>query len=539
MTPTDKKPSRSLQLNEASTSLNRSSSLFFIVVVAVYAFARLWRLSSSCLWFDEIFTVHAARHSWLEMLRFVAADIIHPPLFYAVLKVWIAIGGESLIWLRLLPGVISVATIIPFVLLARDLKLRPAELNLALLLLAVNGYLIKYAQEVRMYGLLLFFTVTSLWLFVRVVNSHKARKEIVGLLAINLLLVYTHYYGWMVVLIEGLALLIWWRERVREFLMTVGVLVLSYLPWVYLVATSTEPGRGLAQNIGWVTRPGLRDVAQFLTMLSVPFFARQSSVSSFNEIWIGLLVLLLFGLPLSTLLVGLYMHLQDRKREHLVLYWLILCSFVPVLFAFVLSWLLPHSIWGSRHLIITAAPYSLLVAVALLRLRPAWLRTTCFSIVGTWFFLAGVILVATPAPVYIWCAWDHLAQEMPSSEPKSYRAVQVYAFEDLVAYHLWFAFESAELRLRPNYDNRKVTVSKGVPGLHEDPAYFLPRRFGEIDVQNNAMLQGDEVWIAFRAREWDTTRPPLNLILQQGYRADQVLEFSAQGEKAFLAKFRR
>ena len=33
--------------------------------------------------------------------------------------------------------------------------------------MAVNGYLIKYAQEVRMYSLLLFFTVCSLWLFIK------------------------------------------------------------------------------------------------------------------------------------------------------------------------------------------------------------------------------------------------------------------------------------------------------------------------------------------------------------------------------------
>src|SRR2546430_2026610 len=123
--------------------------LIFFSIVILYIAARLWRLTAGCLWFDEIFSVHAARHSWRELFSFVAADVVHPPLFYALLKIWIAAGGESLVWLRLFPFLISVAAIVPLMLLCRALQLNAAETNLALLLLAVNGYLIKYAQDWR------------------------------------------------------------------------------------------------------------------------------------------------------------------------------------------------------------------------------------------------------------------------------------------------------------------------------------------------------------------------------------------------------
>jgi len=153
----------------------------------LYAAARLWHLTATCLWFDEIFSVHAARHSWRGMFGFVAADVVHPPLFYALLKIWIAIGGESLVWLRLFPCLISVAAIAPLMLLCRELELKPGETNLALLLLAVNGYLIKYAQEVRMYSLLFFITLCSLWLFVRFVQTNaRAGKLLITLSAVNL-----------------------------------------------------------------------------------------------------------------------------------------------------------------------------------------------------------------------------------------------------------------------------------------------------------------------------------------------------------------
>src|SRR5213080_4345853 len=104
--------------------------LIFMAIALLYIVARLWRLTASCLWFDEIFSVHAARHSWRGLLSFAAADVVHPPLFYALLKIWVAIGGESLAWLRLFPVLISVAAIVPLVLLSRALKLREMETNL-------------------------------------------------------------------------------------------------------------------------------------------------------------------------------------------------------------------------------------------------------------------------------------------------------------------------------------------------------------------------------------------------------------------------
>jgi hypothetical protein len=80
---------------------------------------------------------------------------------------------------------------------------------------------------------------------------------------------------------------------------------------------------------------------------------------------------------------------------------------------------------------------------------------------------------------------------------------------------------------------------KGVPGLQEDPAYFLPRRFYEIETHDGATLRGDYVWLAFRDTQWDPTRPPLSFIGPQGYETGRVFELRAQGQKSFLVELRR
>src|SRR5438132_4575076 len=99
-------------------------------VIILYIALRYWNLTASCLWFDEIFSVHAAEHSFPGfILSFVAQDLIHPPFFYLFLKTWIRVGGgifdggESLLWLRLLPLLFSVLAVFPFLALCRELKL--------------------------------------------------------------------------------------------------------------------------------------------------------------------------------------------------------------------------------------------------------------------------------------------------------------------------------------------------------------------------------------------------------------------------------
>jgi len=511
-----------------------SSILIFALIVGVFIGARLWGLTASCLWFDEVFSVHAAQHHWRSLPGFVAADIVHPPLFYALLKIWISVGEDSLLWLRLFPVLTSIAVIIPFLLLCRELHLGPTVIKLSLLLMAVNGYLIKYAQEVRMYSLLLFFTVCSLWLFIKFNNSNHARKQLLALSALNLLLVYTHYYGWLVIAAEATLLLLWDRDKLPDFLMAAAVLLLCFSPWVYAVTISTEQGRGLAQNIGWVGRPRLADLVQFFALLNAPFYFRQSSNQVVYIRWGLLAGLVIFGLPLGALTWRLVKEKHRQGDLNLnASKSLILFSVIPLTLALIASWILPYSVWGTRNLIILAVPYFLLAAIALDRLRAQWLRITLLLLLGCWLFLAGAGTLLQRGDTYIWCAWDRLAQQMVQRQSNPEEVLKVYAFEELVAYHLWFALGE------PGRVSLHVGLIKGVPGVQEDPAYFLPRAFSDITVQDLSALNDKHVWVAFRDIELNEQGPPLKTLKDLGYQVREVLQVNATGQQAFLVELER
>jgi hypothetical protein len=201
-----------------------------------------------------------------------------------------------------------------------------------------------------------------------------------------------------------------------------------------------------------------------------------------------------------------------------------------VALALLASWVLPHSVWGTRHLIIVAVPYLLLAAIALGRLRPPWLRITVLLALGCWLFLAGIATLPRRGDTYIWCAWEQLSRQMIQSQHTSTEGVKVYAVEDLVAYHLWFALEESA------GGEIEVGLIRGVPGIQEDPAYFLPRGFFDITVQDISALSEPHFWIAFRDTDFHEQGPPLKTLKEQGYEVRQVLEFDAAGQNAFLVE---
>jgi len=504
-----------------------AQGILLAIALLIFIGARLWRLTSTCLWFDEVFSVHAARHSWPEMFRFVAADIIHPPLFYALLKAWIALGGESMIWLRLLPLILAILTLAPLHFLCREMNLKVGERNLVLLLIAVSGFLIKYAQEVRMYSLLLLLSTTSIWLFVRFLRTENSRRAPQILLAVcNLLLVYTHYYGWLLIVSQLFVLLMWQRKMIGSFILALAGLLAAYLPWIYAVAKFREPARGLAQNIGWIERPRLHHVAEYFVLLNKPFLFSQSTLDRADSFLIGWLALFLIGSAFAILVIRRWRAraFSDAERVLLVL------VFVPLVLAFGLSWILPYSIWGTRHLIISVVPFFILSGIALANLRPNWMRIGVLMALALVIAFSAAVYLLKPAPKLSWCAWDGLVTQIPANPDQS-KAV-IYTFEDLVAYHVWFGTTQTK-------EQSEVKIVKGLSGLTEDPAFFLPRRFSEIETVPESAIAGDVIWVAFRARRWDESRPPLSNLKMLGYEPRNTLSAPALGEQAFLVELAR
>jgi uncharacterized membrane protein len=455
----------------------RTVTIIALVLCLVYVAVRVWHLTDSCLWFDEIFSVHAAEHTWGSLFKFVAQDLIHPPLFYAALKLWIGAGGESLLWLRMLPVVFSALALVPFVYLCKELKFSNSTMLVSLAFLAVNGSLIKYTQALRMYSMLMFLSLLSIWLFARYFNRGKS---FVPLLIVNLLLIYTHYFGWLVVGSEIIAILVFQLIKWRRMVTMAVVLSLSFVPWIWAVWQAARSGSDVGQNISWMARPGIRELLAFIFDLTEPFYFQASNAEAASLYRVSIPVVLI----LFTAVVIYLVNWKDDKDKRRV-YFLAVFVIFPVIAAFLASWISPYSVWGTRHLIIIYAPVAILLAHTLTRITVAAIRTAAITLL---FLLSGYaffLQLMRPSPRYVWCEWERVADEIKEKKP-----TKIYTFENLVAYHLWFA-------LRDSRDY-SVEVVKGIDVRTDDETYFLPRGFDEVKNARIEEITDENIWLAFR-----------------------------------------
>ena len=488
----------------------------FVLVVAAYIAVRFWHLTDSCLWFDEIFSVHAAEHSWDTILSFVALDLIHPPLFYVLLKLWIAAGGESLFWLRLFPVMFAVVSLVPFILFLRELKQNRWVEILALFLLAVNGSLIKYAQEVRMYSFLMCLALFSMWLFTQ---YFVKGKSFLPLVVVNLLLVYTHYFGWFVILAEIAAVLIFQRIKLRRILIMFAIEFVSFIPWIFAVWNAAHSGSELGQNIGWMTRPCPRDAITFILNLVEPFYYQASNSDPVSIFKVSLPILLIAVIAICFYFAN-WKKQSDWDRQNIKL--VVLFVVLPLIFAFVLSWLLPYSIWGTRHLIIVLAQFSIFLAISLCKISNATVRTATLTLIILFSGYTFVLESFSTRLQYSWCAWEPLAVEVFAKNDAN-----IYTFEDLIAYHVWFDG-------RNQRTNNQVFKTTGIDGIAEDKAYFLPRGFNDVGTINFDEIGDTKLWIAYRSKTIEPNEPPLRNFIVKGYHVINQLVIEAKGESAIL-----
>jgi uncharacterized membrane protein len=488
-------------------------------ICAIYIAARLWRLDASCLWFDEIFSVHAAEHDWGSLFSFVAQDLIHPPLFYLVLKFWIAIGGESVYWLRLLPVAFSVIAIFPFIRLCRELRMSDAVTLIALFLLAVNGSLIKYTQTLRMYSMLMFLSVLSLWLFARFFNRGKS---FIWLVIANLLLVYTHYCGWLVVFTELFALMLFQRIKWRRAVVMTGVLAASFVPWLIAVLQAAQNGSSVAQNIAWQTRPALRELITFGIDIIEPFYFQASSAEPASIYVVSTPVLLLVLTMISLYVVE--WQREEQKRSVLLL--LIFAAF-PFGSAFIASWLLPHSVWGTRHMIMILPPAMILIANAIWNFPVRVVSYIAVFLVVVLSAIGFVRHVQREVPQHVWCEWNRVAEEIRATDQPG----KIYAFDELVSYHLWFALRDT--------DRFRIGVIKGIDVPTDDAAYFLPRGFDGVDRLSIDEVNDETMWLVFRNSTPGDNERIMSEFERRGYAVCNQYQVEAESTTAFWAQLRK
>lgn len=209
--------------------------LTVLIILGLGLGLRLVGLNQS-LWHDEATTWWAATSfSPLQLIKQFPIGDFHPPLHYLFMWGWVRIFGESEISLRLPSVLFGVLTIYFGVKIA---KIIGAPDWIVGGLLAVNGLLVYYSHEARMYMMATALVTAAMYFFLRHRYERRPGSYLLFLVMATAAL-YTHYLVWFA--LAGLA--IWGVRYIAPFLFTV--------PWLPMLIKQFQLSGGISGNPAW------------------------------------------------------------------------------------------------------------------------------------------------------------------------------------------------------------------------------------------------------------------------------------------------
>ena len=174
------------------TQLPQVGDRFWLAgVLALAGFLRVLGIGTHSLWFDESFSWLVARQPGWAILTQRLEPIL-PPLYHFLLHFWLRLG-ESEASLRSFSVLCSLLTVPLMYALGREL-LTPATGLAAALLTATMPFQVYFAQEARLYALVILLSTVMLWGFVRSWNS-AGYWPWIGWGVLVALNIYAHYFA--------------------------------------------------------------------------------------------------------------------------------------------------------------------------------------------------------------------------------------------------------------------------------------------------------------------------------------------------------
>ena len=346
----------------------RRTTLLAVLVAMVLSCAagtRLYRLGGESLWLDEHTTWNRIDQGglteYLAQLR--TRDATFVPAYYITLYYWGKITGYHVTAARMLSvGLGVTAAFLVYLLASRPFG--AAAGITALVMTALSNTHVYYTQEIRVYALYCAAALVSAWSLERALRT-PGRGVWALHLAANVLLVFSHYFGALFLIAEGLYLLLFHRT-----------------PWTRLALWCLSQALLAGLLVLWML--GIRrDVLEATTaFLMLPRPETLEYAFSWAALYLPRSLYtyapLTRGAVLAVILLTLYVfwtrnrNEQTRERwQRTVLYLLLMA--VPVLAALAMSWLVRPA-FTLRYLLPSSLFFFVLFGGALGSLPSRYLR---------------------------------------------------------------------------------------------------------------------------------------------------------------------
>jgi len=337
---------------------NHRQTLIILALLIINFVLKGIFLAANSLGGDEPFSVYFAQMDIASIIRLLSEGN-NPPLFEIILHFWTKIFGISEFSVRFPSLIFSCITV--YYLYKIGIKYFNERIALySGIIFTFSNYHILFAHEARVYSLLGMLTAISIYLFIGILHdflnssetdndkgsTRRMTKKVVILAFVNTLLIYSHYFGFFVIIVELLYLLIfnfpllvkYWKQ----VLLCTGIILTFYFPFVLVVLNRlAESSHGT-----WVSPPnGIQSIYNMLWS-----FSNAPVVTVF---------------VISVLIISLSKSLFARKKESKDPYFsfIVFCFLFIFLFMFGISYWLPMFL--DRYLMPGAIAFILVLGICI------------------------------------------------------------------------------------------------------------------------------------------------------------------------------
>ena len=334
-------------MEEHSANTTLRQRFYVPIFIALCAIGALlishFLLINNSLRLDESQSLWQASHSLAGTLKVVAQDV-HVPLYHVILHFWLLFVGNSIEAARSLSMIFFLLTIPAVFLLAR----RILSVNWSLLVVGIfsfSPFMNWYANEARMYTLLVLVATLSQYYFLKLIES-RGRAGWLGYTLSAMVGIYSHYFFTFTLICQGIYFLITRRNFVagtlKRFFILAVVLLIELAPWlIYFYslgsASNTSPN---------LPRPSSVDLFNVFSQFSFGF-----QNNNINTILLSMWPILV----IVTLLSVKYGQKISTKMGYIIT-----AGLLPIILAYVASYVLSPFFLG-RYMVACVAPITILL----------------------------------------------------------------------------------------------------------------------------------------------------------------------------------
>lgn len=297
---------------------------------------------------DEPFSIY-----WGQMSMKSIIDMLYnennPPLHFFILHFIIKLFGVSALSVRIPSLIFSSLTAVIIYKIGSKYFTHIIGIG-ASLIFSFSTMHIFFSHEARVYPLFSLLTACLLYVFLGIIKNPSNRSNFYALFVLNVLLIYSHYFGIFVLFMEVFSLLIITERKqlLKPLALVMATVVISYIPILFIFTHRLGVTTG---NGTWVTTPGLGEI--------------YGNLNRFLNTKYNMLVLIILLLAATISLTT-----QNKLKYQLTelfknIYFKTIFSWfiVPYLTMFLVSFKVPMFV--DRYILYTSIPFFLIIAVVL------------------------------------------------------------------------------------------------------------------------------------------------------------------------------